>query len=207
CKIVVIRPGKSSTTVSENDTLATVSPTDTQDLFDLARDVGENTRSITEDLRTIASRISKGQGVVGELLNDGGIAREIRTAVANMNATGANTARASQELSALISDLRSGSGLLPMLISDTSYTNTFREALANLEDVSRNASDVTKELDRLASNINRDDSPVGVLFTDSIAADQLKATIESAEQASRKLDENMEALQHNFLFRGYFRKK
>jgi phospholipid/cholesterol/gamma-HCH transport system substrate-binding protein len=45
------------------------------------------------------------------------------------------------------------------------------------------------------------------LLSDSVFADRLRVTVENAETASAKLDENMEAMQHNFLFRGYFKKK
>lgn len=206
-KIVVIRPGRSNSTVSEEDTLNTVSPTDTQDIMNLARDVGENTRSLTSDLRTMSSRINEGKGIVGELLNDGAIAQELRSAIVNLRTTGTNTAKASQELYTLVSELRTGPGLLPTLISDTSYANTFEHALANMEKVSVNAAQVSEGLQELATKINQQDNALGVLLADSIVADQLKATVENAAQASEKMDENMEALQHNFLFRGYFRKQ
>ncbi|MEX2233957.1 MAG: MlaD family protein [Cyclobacteriaceae bacterium] len=206
-KIVIIRPGKSRQIVSEEDTLNTVSPTDTQDLINLAKDVGENTRSLTSDLKTIASRISDGKGIVGELLNDGTIAQEIRAAIVNLKTTGTNTARASAELHSLVYELRNGEGLLPMLISDTAYVNTFQDALANIEKVSMNASLVSESLQTFATRINDNDNAVGVLLADSAVADQLKTTIENAAHASHRLDENMEALQHNFLFRGYFKKQ
>ena len=206
-KIVVIRPGRSNTSVAEQDTLSTVSPTDTQDILNLARDVGENTRSLTSDLRTMASRINEGKGIVGELLNDGAFAQEIRSAIVNMRTTGINTAKASQELYTLVSDLRNGPGLLPTLISDTAYAATFQNALANIEKVSVNAGQVSEGLEALATKINEKDNALGVLLADTVVADQLKTTVENAAQASEKLDENMEALQHNFLFRGYFRKK
>lgn len=206
-KIVVIKPGKSNVTVTDEDTLNTISPTDTQDIINLAKDVGENTRSITSDLRTIATRLTEGKGIVGELLTDGTISQEIRAAVLNLRQTGSNTARASAELQSLIHELRAGPGLLPMLISDTSYANTFENALANIEKVSVSAGQVSESLEELAAKVNDGDNAVGVLLADSAVAGQLKNTIENAEQATHKLDENMEALQHNFLFRGYFRRQ
>ena len=206
-KILIIRPGKSSEPVADEDTLNTSSPTDTQDLMNLAKEVGDNTRSITADLKLIAERINNGKGIVGELLNEGAIAQEVRAAIRNLSTTGTNTARASAELHALISDLRTGDGLLPMLIADTAYARTFENALSNIEEFSVNAGEVSQGLSTLASRIHEENNAVGVLLADTVAAAQLKATIENAAQASRKLDENMEALQHNFLFRGYFRKQ
>lgn len=206
-KIVVIRPGKAREVVSEDDTLRTVSPTDTQDILNLAKEVGENTRSVTGDLRTLASRITAGQGIVGELLNDGTIAQEIRAAVLNLRKTGTNTANASAELERLVSELRNGPGLLPMLIADTAYANTFSNALANVEKVSVNAGEVSEGLKDLAEKLKDNDNALGVLLADTVAAEKLQATIGNVASASEKLDENMEALQHNFLFRGYFRKQ
>ena len=206
-KIVVIRPGRSGSTVSDEDTLNTVSPTDTQDILNLARDVGENTRSLTSDLRKISSRINEGKGIVGELLNDGAIAQEIRSVIVNLRQTGVNTARASEELHTMINQLRTGPGLLPNLISDTAYAETFQNAMTNIEKVSVNASRASEELQDLTVKINDNENALGVILADTVVADQLKTTVENAAQASHKLDENMEALQHNFLFRGYFRKK
>ena len=46
-----------------------------------------------------------------------------------------------------------------------------------------------------------------MLLTDQNAAVGLKATLDNLQSASKKLDEDLEALQHNFLFRGFFKKK
>jgi phospholipid/cholesterol/gamma-HCH transport system substrate-binding protein len=206
-KIVVIRPGKSGEPISDLDTLNTNSPTDTQELFDIAKDVGENTRSLTSDLKVIAKRINDGQGIVGELLTDGAIAQDLRVAVNNLKATGNNTANATRELNLLVAELRTGDGLLPVLLHDTAYAKTFQDALVNVQKVSANAAVVAENLEGIASKMNDDDNAIGVLLQDSAFANRLRNTMLNAEQASQKMDENMEALQHNFLFRRYFKKQ
>jgi phospholipid/cholesterol/gamma-HCH transport system substrate-binding protein len=206
-KIVVIRPGVAPEGIEPNDTINATSPTDTQDLINIAKDVGENTRSLTNDLSLIAKRINDGRGIVGELLNDGQLAIELRQAVTNLSATGNNTALASAELHKLLYEMRNGNGLMPTLISDTSYANTFKNALANIEQVSANAKVVSSNLQTMAVKMNDEDNAINVLLSDKAMANQLRQTIENAEQATDKLDANMEALQHNFLLRGYFRKQ
>jgi phospholipid/cholesterol/gamma-HCH transport system substrate-binding protein len=52
-KLVVIRPGTSPQIVHDNDTINTDSPADTQELIGIAKDVGENTRSLTADLSAL----------------------------------------------------------------------------------------------------------------------------------------------------------
>lgn len=206
-KIVVIRTGKSPQIIEDNDTINSFSPPDTQELIAIAKDVGENARSITVDLKAIAAKIGKGQGIVGELLNEGPLATDFRQAVHAIKATGENTARASAELTSLVHDMKTGTGLLPTLISDSSYASTFKGALANVKKVSQNASVVASDLQKLTSKINSKDNAIGVLLADTAFAHKLQHTLGNAESASAKLDDNMDAMQHNFLLRGYFKKK
>jgi phospholipid/cholesterol/gamma-HCH transport system substrate-binding protein len=51
------------------------------------------------------------------------------------------------------------------------------------------------------------DNAVGVLLHDSEIADAMKTTLKNLESGSKKLDEDLEALQHNFLLRRFFKKK
>ena len=206
-KIVVLEPGTSPQPIEDSDTLKASSTDDTQQLMSLAKDIGQNTKSLTSDLSTISRRIAEGKGVVGELLNDGELAQELRNAVYNLQATGSNTAKASAELHALLYEMRNGNGLVPTLIRDTGYAGTFKNTLVNLQAVTDNAQKVSENLQTLTAKINDDDNALGVLLSDEEMATRIKQSVYNAEQATEKLDENMEALQHNFLFRGYFRKQ
>jgi phospholipid/cholesterol/gamma-HCH transport system substrate-binding protein len=47
----------------------------------------------------------------------------------------------------------------------------------------------------------------GLLLNDPAAAASVKVTLQNLQAASRKLDEDLEALQHNFLLKGFFKKK
>lgn len=206
-KIVVIRTGSASEIIQDHDTINSFSPPDTQELIAIAKDVGENARSITVDLKGIAAKISQGQGIVGELLNEGPLATDFRQAVHNLKTTGENTTKASAELTSLVREMKDGDGLLPTLLSDTSYTTTFKGALVNVKKVSQNASSVAANLEKLTAQINNKNNAIGVLLADTAFAKKLQITMGNAESASAKLDDNMEAMQHNFLLRGFFKKK
>jgi phospholipid/cholesterol/gamma-HCH transport system substrate-binding protein len=206
-KIVVIRPGVDPGVIQDTDTIGALSPADTQDLLNIAKDVGDNTRSLTSDLKMLAKRISDGQGIVGELLKDGDFARDLRATADQIKTTTGQTAKASEELNAMLYKLNHGDGLVNRLATDTMLSYTFDQTLANVRDLSKNSAEMSQGLKELIGKMNSGNNAIGVLLADSLFADRLKVTVENAQAATAKLDENMEALQHNFLLRGYFRKK
>jgi len=44
------------------------------------------------------------------------------------------------------------------------------------------------------------------MIKDTVLVNNIDETIKNIKEGSVRLNENMEALKHNFLFRGYFRK-
>jgi len=206
-RIVVIQPGNSQEVIKDADTINAVSPADTQQLINIAKEVGENTRSITLDLKAISDKVNKGQGIIGELLNEGKFAKDIRQTVANLNATGEQTNKAAHELSTLIHQAKYGKGLLPTLLTDTSYVAVFEQTLSNVKSVSSSAASAAKSIGSITDKMNNQNNAVGVLLSDTVFSNELKSTMKNTKSASIKLDENLEAFKHNFLTRGYFRRK
>ncbi|HEY0434572.1 MAG TPA: MCE family protein, partial [Chitinophagaceae bacterium] len=93
------------------------------------------------------------------------------------------------------------------LVTDTSVFASVRESVSRIQAATEDARSITENLRAVAQKINDSSNTVGVLLHDQKAADNLKATVENLQQGTKKFDQNMEALQHNFLFRGFFRKK
>ena len=65
---------------------------------------------------------------------------------------------------------------------------------------------MTGRLDRLAGSVEAGEGSLGVLLRDSAAARNLESSLQHLDSGLQKFDQNMEALKHNFLTRGYFRK-
>lgn len=207
-KIVIIRPGNARQIIQDNDTINSMSPADTQELFDLAKDVGENTRSLTEDLKLLVAKLNKGQGAIGELLNDSGsVSKDIRFAVSKIKATTVQSAEASEQLNAMMHKINNGRGLMNRLATDTTFAAVFDSTLTNVKKVSHNAAEMSQNLEEVVKKLNNKNSAVGLALTDTTFANKLKVTVDNAKSASFKLDENLEAMRHNFLFRRYFKKK
>lgn len=206
-KIVVIRPGSNVKIIENGDTINSYSPTDTQELFNIAKEVGSNTQSITDDFKQISSRLNKGEGIFGELLHDGPISNDLRAAILSLKSAGDNTNRATAELNLAMHKINGGEGLVNKLLTDTAYVSTFEGALNNIAQVGADTKRMSHDLQAVIAKINNNNNAVGVLLADTLFANKLKSTLDNAQSASVKLDENMEALQHNFLLRGYFKKQ
>ena len=57
------------------------------------------------------------------------------------------------------------------------------------------------------TKINKGDGTLGRLIQDKSMADNLNKTMVNLKESSKSLDQNMTAVKHNFLFKGYFDRK
>ena len=206
-KIVIIRPGTVANIIHDNDTINALSPTDTQELFNIAKEVGVNARSISDDIKLISARLNKGEGVFGELLRDGPIAHDLREGIVSLKTAGENTNQFTGEAKKLMDKINGGDGLITRLINDSSYAITFDSTLQNISTTGANSKKISGDLRDIITRINTNENALGVLLSDTLFAKKMKLTLDNTESATLKLDQNMEALKHNFLLRGYFKKQ
>lgn len=205
-KIVVIRPGSAAETIHDNDTINSFSPTDTQELFNLAKEVGTDIKAITSDLKVTTAKINAGQGVIGELLNEGEMAKELRASMSAIRRASENATRATNEINKMLTEINQGDGLMTKLIRDTTYAAQFSRTMENVEQVGENAKKMAADLKEVTDKMNDRNNAMGVLLTDTTFATKLKTTMTNAEKASAKLDENLKAMRSSWPFKKYFRK-
>ncbi len=81
------------------------------------------------------------------------------------------------------------------------------EIMQSLQVTAGNAAIATTELSEILYKVNNGQGTLGRLLNDEEIAENIDATIENLKSSSQGLEENMEAAKHNFLLRGYFKKK
>jgi phospholipid/cholesterol/gamma-HCH transport system substrate-binding protein len=79
--------------------------------------------------------------------------------------------------------------------------------MASLQVTAGNVEVITQQLAEVMIKINGGNGTLGKLIQDTTIAENLNQTIVNLKKSSKGLGENMEAAKHNFLFRGYFKKK
>ena len=207
-KIVVIDGGSPKFPFIEDGDLIAVNKTlSTDDIMKTLQVNNKNLNDITRDFKLLASNLVEGKGTLGALLTDQQIADDFKAIVKNLERTTASTNRMASELSAFSSKLNTKGGLADELLTDTVVFAKLRSSIVELQKTAASTAKMTENLDHASGQLTKSDNAVGILLNDPKAADQVKTLMNNLETSSKKLDENMEALQHNFLLRGYFKKK
>jgi len=81
------------------------------------------------------------------------------------------------------------------------------QILEGLKTSADNAAQITQQLAEVAYKVNHGRGLISRLLGDTSMGNNLDATMVNLKKGSAGLNENMEAAKHNFLLRGYFRKK
>ena len=83
----------------------------------------------------------------------------------------------------------------------------FDNILSSIKVTAENAEIITDELATTLISINNGEGTLGKLLNDDEVAKDMEKTMENLRKGSKGLEQNMEAAKHNFLLRGYFKKK
>ncbi|HEV2355896.1 MAG TPA: MCE family protein, partial [Puia sp.] len=141
------------------------------------------------------------------LLNDSSFAQQLRGSIVNLRMASATSGRMMSNLDAFASRLRNSDGLVNKMITDTTIFQQLRAAVEKFNQAAASASDFSASLRNAGEGLNDAHSPAGVLLHDEQMADDLQRTFKNLRVSSQELSDDLAAVQHNFLLRGFFRKK
>ena len=207
-KIVIIGGGSDSALpIANNDRLNAEHLAGTQELFATLQASNSNLLEITGNLKAISKKISDGQGTLGQLINDPAIADKMKSSIEHLRTASAGSEAMIANLEDFSARLRRSDGLANQLITDTTVFSRLKGAIVQLNLAADQASQFTTSLRTAGQNLNNKTSPVGVLLNDEDAAADLQRTLKNLRVSSKELSDDLEAVQHNFLLRGFFKKK
>jgi phospholipid/cholesterol/gamma-HCH transport system substrate-binding protein len=207
-KNIVIDGGtQAEASIQDGDRITAVNPLNTDDLMETLQKNNKNLVDITNDFKELSGKIVQGEGTIGAILTDSVLANNLRDMVANLQRTSQSTVNASRSLSAFTNKLNAPDGLANQLVTDKEVFQQLKTSMTQLQEATASASEITENLRTASGRLNNDNSAVGVLLNDQDFARQLQSTMQNLETGTEKLDQNMEALQNNFLLRGFFRRQ
>ncbi len=171
----------------------------------------DNLLAITNNFKLISSKMAEGKGSIGKLLNDETFADELNKTVVTLNHVSSNLEKLTANVDNYTSKLNDTGNLANDLVTDTVIFSKLRSTVSQLQQVSAKSKEIMSSLQDAATTVNdglkNTNAPAGMLLGDEKTAEGLKSTMQNLQSASIKLNDDLEAVQHNFLLRGFFRKK
>lgn len=207
-KIVAIFGGNvSSGIVLENEILITDNAVKLDDMLSTLQESNKSILEITKNLKAVSLKLSNGDGTIGALINNSAVYNSMESILFNLKSSSKKTITAMDNVSSFTKKINNVDGLINKLFSDTTLFNTLSETSSNLKSAASQANDFMINLKHISEKINDSTTSIGYLLNSKEVTEDIKEIITNLNSSSRKLDEDLEALQHNFLFKGYFKKK
>jgi phospholipid/cholesterol/gamma-HCH transport system substrate-binding protein len=207
-KIVVIYGGTENTpAIADNDQLQSEHLAGMQEMMTTLQASNSNLLEITGNLKAISKKLTDGQGTLGELINDPAIADRLRSSIDHFRAASVNSEKMVANLQDFSEGLHKPGGLANELVTDTTIFRQLKGTMTQLNEAANAAAEFSASLRTAGQVINDKNTPIGMILHDEETAADLQRTIKNLRVSSKELSDDLEAVQHNFLLRGFFRKK
>lgn len=204
--IVNIIPGEGKgPSIEAGDYIRSYSRVRTDDILNTLNVTNENAALLTVDLLKITKEITGGKGTIGTLLNDTIMAADMRQTLSNLNKASTEASKVLANANQIMTSLANKNNVIGV-VNDTAVAHKIRNMAANLEQATKDINATVLTLNETILNAKEGKGVINYLSNDPKLVKQIDSTVTRINSASQKLDENMKALQQNFLFRGYFKK-
>lgn len=182
----------------------------TDEILQTLNKTNKDVAIIASELKITVQRLNNSNGL-WNLMDDETIPIELRKAVINIHMATIKAERLTNDLQVIVAYVKNGKGSLGKLLVDSVIAQNFNQAILKINVVGIEADSIAKELNRLIAGIKDDISngkgTIHTLLKDSMIVDKLNNSLDNIQKGTDGFNQNMEALKHNFLFRGYFRKQ
>lgn len=207
-RIVIIYGGTQGMPVVEpGDTLQTDAPLNSAEMMNTLQENNKNLSAITSDFKIVSRRLAGGEGTVGELLSNDSMAKHLEATAIMLQRMSDNMQMFTANLVDYTSRMQKKGALTYDLVNDTLLYSRLKSASFQIHEASENAKELTDNLKEVSYRMRDSSNLAGVVFQDQKTAAGLRSAIENIQSGTKKFDEDMEALQHNFLFRGFFKRR
>lgn len=193
-------------TIEEHDTLKSVQPVPLNEIVDKLQVSNNNIAVITEELKKTTKKINDKNSITN-LLSDSLIKKNIEQTILHIKISSTNFSRVSSDLSKIVKNIKNGKGTMGAVLMDTTLGKELTQTLENLKLTSEQTTLITENLYGILEKANTGEGVIGSLLTDTGLVNNLDQSMKNIRDGSANFNENMKALQHNFLFRRYFKKK
>jgi phospholipid/cholesterol/gamma-HCH transport system substrate-binding protein len=204
-KILIIYGGSPrAPQVEDGDTLLVAKSFSQEDMVNTFQESNTNLKSITMDIKKLSATLASGEGTIGKFINDNHVYDNIEATTGSLRRASSNAEQLLLSLNTFTTGLNSKEGLAHELATDTVVFKSLKNAVQQLAQIVDTVGLIATSLTAERKNPT---GTLGVLLYDTASGARMKTMIINMESSSRNLNEDLEAAQHNFLLRRYFKKK
>jgi len=191
-KVLIIYGGSGQVPAVEDGDVLPIKTTATYaEIVEETQGILNYIKEITKEFSITLKKVNEGEGTLGQLLNDKKLYQSLDQATLTANQTMIGLTGSLKEITNVVTGL--GIYLVNVIASVDS---------------------TIKKVDNLVLRVNQGEGVLGALVSDKSAYDSVKAIINNliitanqARMGAERFAENMEALKHNWLFKGYFERR
>ncbi|MBN2572479.1 MAG: MCE family protein [Ignavibacteriales bacterium] len=188
-KIITITPGSpDAVQIEDGGVIIGKEPTSVSRILSSVEDIVENTEKVTREFAEVIEKVNKGEGTFGKLVNNDDLYQATIKIVESADYSLRIMTQRLEEISSFI--IETGGGI---------------------ESIMGNVDSVVIGIRSLVENVEKGEGVLGALIADESLYDSIRTVIDNlvqttdeAVKGSKSFVENMEALKHNWLFKGYF---
>jgi len=205
--IINILPGKGNEApVQPGDEIRSYNRVRTEDMLNTLSVTNKNAAKLTSNLLKITNEINDGKGLLSSLLKDTIMAKDLKETMRYLKLTAKGASETATKIDKLVASLDNKNNVVGV-IKDSAVANKIKNMVTNLNQSTKEINVVIANLDATILSIKDGKGTFNYLANDPELVQKIDSTMTNINEASAKLNENMEAMRHNFLFKSYFKKQ
>ena len=175
---------------------ATIAGKEPFDIADLMQQMGDTIKKVNDTFDEMKGDVQGTVVAIGDTVdNANALIIDVSGDLKQMAASGATLA---SDAAQIAEGIRSGKGTIGKLVNDDELYNRATAIAKQAEEIAANARQVVENAKKTLEGFQSKDGPVQGMTA------SVKQTMDDARAAMAGLAENMDALKHNFLLRGFF---
>lgn len=205
----IVSSGNNAPFAQDGDILPSAKGVNTSEMLSTLNNTNQDVAVFAAELKSLIKRLNRSEGI-WTALESKKMAGDLISSAANVQAASKRAAVLINELDEIIANVKAGNGTAGAILTDTTIGANIRTTTEDLKVIADKTDQATSQVNELLTGINSDiksgKGTVNALLKDSSIVIKLNATLDNIVQGTDRFNQNMEALKHNVLFRGYFRK-
>ena len=210
-KVINITPNKiPSPVINEGGLLYTRKAPYTDEMMEKLSSTNNNVEVLSFKLVNTVDQINNSKAL-WRILNDTTIPVNLKVSINNIKESSIKINQLADVIHDIAADLHNGKGTAGMLLNDEKAASDIKQAIENIDKASKESVTAIASIDSVVQQLHQDmfygKGAIHTLLRDTQFVTRLNNSMVNIEKGTAAFSQDMEALKHNALTRGYFKKE